>query len=62
MNVLQIFVTKIHSEERVDTGRGFYVWELVANTDCWGHKEVCKSFHVSEDDYKMIIEEGYYWG
>ena len=62
MNVLQIFVTKIHKAERVDTGRGFYVWELIADTNCWGRIERNKKIKASDDDYKHIIEKGYYWG
>lgn len=62
MNVLQIFVTKIQRAEVIDTGRGFAVVKLVADIDCYGRKEKYKTFHVSEDDYKMIIEKGYYWG
>lgn len=61
MNILQIFVTKIHSAEHVCLGR-FSHWELIVDTDCWGCIEKNKRIVIDDEQYQHIQRYGYYWG
>ena len=59
MNLVETYVTKIWSERLVEECN-FPLYELVAETDCWGRKEHKKHLFVNEADYKSIKEKGYY--
>lgn len=57
MNLLEIHVTNItaHVEEN-----GLH--QITADFDCYGKKECQKTKWLTEMDYKMIKERGYYLG
>lgn len=59
MNLVEVYIIKIYSHQTHHFEWGI-VHELVVDTDCYGRKESRRTIHVSEYDYKMIKEKGYY--
>lgn len=59
MNLVETYVTKIYTERLVEECN-FPLYELVADTNCYGRIERKKRFFVNESDYKSIKEKGYY--
>lgn len=57
MNLVEKYIYNITSVSEPDK----YNWRtLVCDTDCWGSKKIQTELSVSSDDYKMIMEHGYY--
>lgn len=59
MNLLEIYVSNITYVSPPDP-EGARI--LIADTDCYGRTERGKKMVVSEDNYKSILEKGYYLG
>jgi len=59
MDLVEVYVTKIYETKKIRTEFGT-LYELVVDTDCYGQKMNFRTIHVSESDYKMINEKGYY--
>lgn len=59
MNVLEQYVTNIIYEQKhiVD---GTTLYEIICDIDCYGNIEKHKCIILSENDYKMVKERGYY--
>lgn len=59
MNVLEQYVTNIISEQKhvID---GMIVYEIICDIDCYGYVKKHKRIMLSEKDYKMVKEKGYY--
>lgn len=58
MNLLEIYVTNITSVKEVFPN----VYEIVADFNCYGRKEIQVAKTISVYDYEMIKEKGYYLG
>lgn len=59
MNLLRTYVTNITHEELVK-GVDFIFYKVIADTDCYGHKEYNKTLLLTKDNYKSVKEKGYY--
>lgn len=59
MNVLEQYVTNIIYEQKhiVDVTT---LYEIICDIDCYGNIEKHKCIILSENDYKMVKEKGYY--
>lgn len=60
MNVLENYVTNITYECEKSLDDKTKVYELVCDVDCCGCIERHKHIMLSEKDYNMIKEKGYY--
>lgn len=59
MNVLEIYVTNI---TKVEKGLPYNSVRIVADFDCWGHKEVQVTEIIRKEQYEQILKNGYYLG
>ena len=59
MNVLEQYVTNIISEQKhiID---GTTIYEIICDTNCYGRIEKNKRIILTELEYKMVKEKGYY--
>ncbi len=59
MNVLEQYVTNIIFEQKhvID---GTTIYEIICDIDCCGCIEKHKRIMLSEKDYNMVKEKGYY--
>lgn len=58
MNVLEQYVTDIIFEQKhVVDGT---VYEMICDIDCYGYIKKHKRIMLSEKDYNMVKEKGYY--
>ena len=61
MNLVETYVTNITSAERKhNEEHDFYYWEIVADTDCYGSKEIQKTLRVCDKEYEQIQKYGCY--
>ncbi len=61
MNLVETWITKIHSVKKLtDPDLKFDLWEVVADTDCYGCKEEKKVLHLFRSEIRMIHDKGYY--
>lgn len=58
MNLLEVYVTNItqHVEEKECGHR------ITADFNCYGRKEIGVTKIITDADYKMVLEKGYYLG
>ena len=59
MNVVETYVSNITKAEKIKEKWGDY-YKLTADTNCYGGKDKQKIFTVSESEYELILEKGYY--
>lgn len=59
MNEVQIYVTNITSDIETNYPP---IREIIADTNCYGHKEIQRKLLLSPYDYSMVAEKGYYLG
>lgn len=59
MNLVETWVTNIQSVERVPDV-DFCLYEIVCDTNCYGHIKQNITICVNESDYRMIRDHGYY--
>ncbi len=60
MNLLEHYVTNITKVEKIECDWGYY-YKIIADVDCYG-MEKQKEFGLSQSDYNMVLEKGYYMG
>lgn len=60
MNIGIVNIIKLHSAKRIDLKSTSVYWEIVVDTEYNGEVETNKRIVVSGDDFKMIVEKGYY--
>ena len=59
MNLVETWVTNIQSVERVPN-LDFCLYEIVCDTNCYGHEKHGTTIQVNGYDYQMIKDKGYY--
>lgn len=63
MNVLRHYITNItflKPLEIIENNDCFYIFELIADVNCYGNISYQKHFYLSESQYNSVIENGYY--
>lgn len=59
MNLVETYITNIQSE-RLCEETTFPLYEIIADTDCYGHKEYGKKLILNQYDYDSVKKNGYY--
>lgn len=59
MNVLENYVTNIIYEKKLIVD-GITLYEIICDTNCYGRIEKNKRIILTELEYKMVKEKGYY--
>lgn len=57
MNLLEIYVSNITMHIEVEG-----IHRITANFDCYGRREWQKTTWLTDMNYKMVMEKGYYLG
>jgi hypothetical protein len=60
MNVVETHVSNITKAEKIQEKWGCY-YKLTADTNCYGTTKHQEIFTVSDYEYELIIEKGYYF-
>lgn len=59
MNMLEVYVSNITSDIPDEDGKGH---TIICDTNCWGSRRYGVEKHLCADEYKSVMENGYYMG
>ena len=62
MNLVEVYITKIHSYEEKETAEGDKYIEAIIDQDCYGNKKVKHQNIFTLSDWEQIQAEGFYLG